>query len=311
MGYRVLWYFTGHGTFFAHPLSTRNRITLISGGGSGMGSRPNMSFSSSDIYLAYAMYGRKGGAVCWDTLPTHTVHSADGDTFVWTNHPFWNSVANAPTRPDNPVFLNGDQAQMFYVHAPSMTADTFKLSVNPYVAPGVTLPYIPYNWGQAISFDLTPYRHAVLGGNGGGVIGDQAISGLPIGLYYDGYDQPRSGYKLGGAGRNTRGAGGPGGGASGGVEQIGGLAGNAGYEGGGGGGAGYLLPDGSYPSDWGPGGGAAGTTGWVESELKEQYYWYVGPPAIGGEPGAGGFRGGGGSYPLLQIEEWFPDEVEE
>ena len=54
---------TGHATHWVHqnPKPIAVSAELISGGGGGMGSRPNMSFSSADIAEAYSMYGGKVG----------------------------------------------------------------------------------------------------------------------------------------------------------------------------------------------------------------------------------------------------------
>jgi hypothetical protein len=302
MGYRVFWYaLTSHGVHTSHPNAYKIRATIISGGGGGMGSKPDMSFLDSS---AYAMYGQKGGAACWDTLPEQPVHLA-GSLVTWPGHGL---VA------DQPVFWTPNPNWLLYVYGPSVTADTFQLSIYPYAAPGVTTPYQPYDFGYSGDFLLNVYRHAVLGGNGGGGIGDQAIPGSAIGIYSgDGYSPPRSRYQYGGCGSNALGAGGRGGalfGSGAGAEQIGGSDGNPGMnlQGEGGSGAGFVRLDGSYPVDqFGPGGGAGGTMGIIESELKESYHFHAGPAGAGGAPGPGGFRGGAGSMPLVQVEEWFPD----
>src|SRR4051812_34193972 len=123
---RVSIYSASAGAHPAHtsPSPVRVSVRIVSAGGGGMGSRPNMDFSSTD--LPYGLYGGKGGPSCWDTLPAHSCTASDGVTFSWTGHGLVN---------DQPVFVTGSQSTLWYVYAP--TANTFQLSTNPYTAPGV------------------------------------------------------------------------------------------------------------------------------------------------------------------------------
>lgn len=300
---RIYWYAASYGAHPRHPNSIRVVAQILSAGGSGMGSRPNMSFTQSELPIAYAMYGRKGNPSCWDTYPARTCTATDGETFSWPNNPFY------PVW-DNPVFVTSNQAQLWFVHGPTLTQNTFKLSQYPYAAPGVTTPYAPQNWGGPVTLELNAYRYAVQGGNGGGVIGDQAIAGGVNGFYSE-QPYPSSIYKYGSEGQNMLGAGGCGGGSpwgGGGAPQIGGSQGNAGTNllGGGGSGAGFMNPDGSYPiSQWGPGGGAGGSLGEIECDLKPFYYFNAGAAVAGGNAGAGGFKGGDSGHGVIIVREFF------
>jgi hypothetical protein len=260
-----------------------------------------MDFSSTD--LPYGLYGGKGGPSCWDTLPAHSCTASDGVTFSWTGHGLVN---------DQPVFVTGSQSTLWYVYAP--TANTFQLSTNPYTAPGVVTPftpaYGPHNFGGPVTLELNPYRYAVLGGNGGGVIGDQAIPGAPVGFYGEA-PHPSSFYFYGNCGENQLGVGGRGGdgglGCGGATVQVGGSPGNDGYniQGGGGSGAGFMS-GGWYPiNQFGPGGGAGGTLGEIECELKPWYYFNAGAGGGAGAAGVGGYAGGHGGHGVVIVTEYF------
>lgn len=293
--------YLGAGTHPTHPKATAVTAEIISAGGSGMGSRPNMSFSQGDLPIAYAMYGRKGGTSCVDVLPAKIATvEADGQTITWAGHGFTD---------DWPMFVTGNQSTLWYVLGGSITANSFKLSAYPYTAPGVTTPYVPHTFGAG-TLEFNAYAHCVLGGNGGGIIGDQPLPGAPIGIYFGNKPYPRSMYWYGSQGQNILGGGGAGGGSykgGGGAPQIGGLYGNAGQnlQGGGGSGAGFMDPiTGWYPiTQWGPSGGAGGTAAEISLPLKPFYKFNGGLGQLGGEPGIGGHRGGDGGHGIVLFKE--------
>lgn len=285
-----------------HPQAIAVTAFIMSGGGSGMGSRPNMNFSASD--LPYAFYGRKGGPACVDVMPARTVIVAsDGQTIPWPAHGF---------QSDQPLFVTGNQSQLWYVHGTTITPNSFRLSPVAYMPPNIPDIYIPHAFGAGVQLELNPYAHCTLGGDGGGIIGDQANPGKPIGIYFGNTPYPHSMYWYGSHGDNALGCGGRGGGGGGpyggggGVSQIGAEIGNAGIDlqGGGGSGAGFLHSDGSYPIDqFGPGGGAGGTAAEISLPLKPSYMFNAPGFAIGGEPATGGFRGGNGGMGLVMFKE--------
>lgn len=282
------------------PLPKRIIVEMISGGGGGMGSRPIMAFGQGD--MPYGMYGGKGGPCCFDTRDPQRCLNQDGTTFVWVDHKLEN---------DHPVFFQGNPGTLWYVYGPTKTADTFQLAQYPYTAPGVTTPYEAHNFGAGL-YTIIVFKFAVLGGNGGGIIGDQAIPGAVIGFYIGNQPYAHSMYEYGECGHNVLCGGGAGGGSpvgGAGAVQIGGLVGNWGndLQGGGGSGAGLEL----YPPmpgailQWGPGGGAGGSRGIVSADVKNSYIFYVGDGGTGGAAGLGGFAGGRGGRPLLKITEIF------
>lgn len=276
-----------------HPDAIAVEFSILSAGGSGMGSRSNMDFSEGD--QGYELYGRKGNPSCVDIQESRIVTlDSDGMTIVWPAHNLQN---------DQPIWVGDDpyHQTIFYVHAFTKTPDTFKLSVYPYTPPGVTTPYQPFNFGGGAQLKLNVYARAVLGGNPGGKIGDQPFAGAPIGIYFGNQPYPCSWYVFGGFGEHQEAAGGRGGGGGGpyggggACPQMGASDGNAGIDlqGGGGSGAGWMLPDGNYPwNKFGPGGGAGGTSAVGSLEVKPTYVYFAGTFVLGGEPGPGGFRGG-------------------
>ena len=293
--------YLGAATHPTHPNATAVTALILSAGGSGMGSRPNMNFASND--LPYAMYGRKGEPSCVDTLPPQSVTVAsDGQTIPWTNH-------GLPA--DHVVFMTGNQSVLWYVFAP--TADSFKLSQYPYNPPGVTTPHVPYTFGSGAALEINAYEMCVGGGSGGGVIGDQPLPGPPTRIYFGNVPYPRSIYWYGSQGQNILGGGGAGGGSfkgGGGSPQIGGSSGNDGTNllGGGGSGAGFMDPITHwYPiTQWGPSGGAGGTAAEISLPLKPSYKFNGGLGQLGGDPGIGGFRGGNGGHGIVLFIERIP-----
>lgn len=292
--------YLGAGTHPTHPKAYAVEALILSAGGSGMGSRSNMNFSSSDISIAYSMYGRKGEPTCVDVLPPQSVTVAsDGQTIPWVNH-------GLPA--DHVVFVTGNQTVNWYIYGP--TADSFKLSQYPYNPPGVTTPHVPYTFGSGVQLELNAYEMCVGGGSGGGIIGDQPLPGPPTRIYFGNAPYPRSIYWYGSQGQNILGGGGAGGGSfkgGGGSPQIGGMNGNAGtnLQGGGGSGAGWMDPEtGFYPIwQWGPSGGAGGTAAELSLPLKPSYKFYGGLGQQGGNPGVGGFRGGDGGHGIMLFKE--------
>lgn len=287
-----VWYAASHGAHYRNPNSVRVAVRILSGGGGGMGSRPNMDFSESDP--PYALYGGVGGPSCWDTLPTNFCVNLDGVTFAWANHPL---------HVDNPVFFSANQGQLWYVFGPSMTEHTFQLSAVPYSPPRPGfIDYVPHQFGPGV-YQVNAYRYAVLGGGRGGVVGDQPIPGQIIGL--------DNNYFYGSCGDVALGAGGRGGDSplgGGACAQVGGSNGNDGNnnQGGGGSGAGFYGSDGLYPKNqYGPSGGAGGTMADIECELKPFYNFHAGMGGVGGMAGAGGWRGGNGGNGIIIVREYF------
>jgi len=67
-----------------------------------------------------------------------------------------------------------------------------------------------------------------------------------------------------------------------------------------------MKPDGGYPDEDGPSGGAGGTVADIEFEpVKNSYFFFAGMGGAPGAAGAGGFAGGPGGAGSILVKEYF------
>lgn len=197
----------------------------------------------------------------------------------------------------------------------TITANTFWLSNQQYQTPLNCNVYAPFCQTPILGtsngspgYTIIDYDYGVMGGGGGGVIGDEANPGSYSRCYNGGL-----GFGLqGSTGQNiyvATGALGFGGSGTGGMGAFGGGAtgGSAGTNGTGGGGAG------AEPVAGGNGGGGGGGAGWCRITLSlAQYggtwpaagfYYVTGAGGAPGAAGAGGFAGGTGSLAVIYVKQ--------
>lgn len=159
---------------------------------------------------------------------------------------------------------------------------------------------VTWNYGEK-GTDSVFGNLIAIGGNGGGVIGDQGAGGS----YSPNCDGPRGFGLLGGNGSAmwlNANAGGQGG-----VNPFGGLAGSGYLDDGipgcnqtGAGGAG------AGASGTSPGGSGGGAGGYFEQWFPAQQYPYsVGRGGVGGPAGLGGYKGGDGGHGQIVITAFF------
>jgi hypothetical protein len=306
---------TGGSYHVRTPGTIARRVTLISGGGGGMGSQANMEFNETTNPIPYCLYGKMGTESCWDTHPQAVVQF-NGPTVVWPGHPFHPSLDD-----DNPMFFTSlgtmpsgaVQWKAYYLLGSTVTPDTFEVSEKPYNPPGVPAfpPRVPAAWsgtGSGLHF-VSAYRHCVTGASGGGIIGDQGLTGHSIGTRFAVPPDWQNWVFLAGAnGSCAIGAGGRGGGETGAIEQFGTLYGNRGGDlTGGGGSGGGMGQNYTVIGPCGGGGGSVLKLSAKPADLAKQYtYFLAGVGGDGGIAGPGGYEGGRGGNGMVLVEEDLP-----
>lgn len=289
--------------FAPDPSTSEVWVLMVSGGGGGMGSEIDMSYS--DVHpIPYSQYGGMGGPVMVDTLPSADV-VMHGARVTWPGHMM---------QPNQALFLDGPQLpsgaiirKPYFVIRNSITSDSFEVSEVTYRPPGPPpFPHLPAPLhGDGIA-NLTPFRYTLPGSAGGGPQGDQGGSQAGVGFPTrgDGYwfaGEPGSCCAWGGG----RGGGNPFG--PGAIEQFGGMEGNTGGDPGGGGSGGGLGAAHIYnpmSQQVGPSDGASGSWGLVKLPRKDLYDYFCGEGGRPGPAGPGGFDGGRGGHPALIFLEF-------
>lgn len=275
---------------------------IVGGGGAGSGNQAANAIS-------YDQYGFPGGPSGIGRISANV--SISGDTVTWPGHQF---VGNDPIYFDHPPapFVAG---QIYYVMADgSATANTFRLSATLYDIPLTTAVYAPR--AQVAIVATSPgnctgngYMWVAFGGNGGGVVGDEANPGS-----YARADLPGpSGYVQsrgieGSTGENLYAdpghaiQGGRGGGTPFGSGATGGTAGTN-LTGVGGSGA-YYVPGTS--ASGGSGAGAGSIEGWLVPD-GNPIPILAGAGGVGGPGKNGGNAGGDGANGVVEIWQFYGD----
>lgn len=283
------------GVHYKSTKSYRVTVEMVSGGGGGMGSMSNMEFGDGNP-IPYHLYGGMATESCFDALPAVPV-VLNGSQVIWPNHGLTASW---------PLLVSGIP-DAHYVIGETINAASFKVSDKPYNAPGLpAFPQNPSNWNYNGVYTATPYRYCVLGASGGGIIGDQGLTGSPVGFSFA---ERNWEFIAGDNGTCTLGGGGRGGGGGryggGAIEQFGTLHGNRGNDLSGGGGSGGGMGD-NY-RQIGPCGGGGGSYARIHADIKASYYIRAGAGGVGGIAGPGGYAGGpGGNGSVTITEEMLP-----